>query len=156
MCLFVYFYILSQTGSLFPLGIMEAREKSRISGAKNFGEMIGQSGCHLNNGFEGKGTKGKILNMSGKIIHQVLWRGRVHLGDERVLPFNLQELVCICVIWLGRDFTRVMHDREMVMSLGVNSRSSRCPLGMKPVLPGASLPLVFPRTVKILSVVMAG
>lgn len=82
--------------------------------------------------------------------------GRVHLGDERAVSFNLQELVCICIIWLGKDFTRVMYDREMVMSLGVNSRSVRYPLGMKPVLPGAFLPPVFPRSVQILHVVIAG
>lgn len=59
------------------------------------------------------------------------------------------------IIWLGRDFTRVVYDNEMVMSLGVNSRSAQSPLGMKHVLPGAFLHLVRPRTVKILDVVMA-
>lgn len=59
------------------------------------------------------------------------------------------------IIWLGRDFTRVVYDNEMVMSLGVNSRSAQSPLGVKHVLPGAFLHLVHPRTVKILDVVMA-
>lgn len=30
------------------------------------------------------------------------------------------------IIRLGRDFTRVVYDNEMVMSLGVNSRSAQC------------------------------
>ena len=40
---------------------METRQNPDFYGAKDFGEMIGQSGCHLNNGFEGKGTKGEDI-----------------------------------------------------------------------------------------------
>lgn len=56
---------------------------------------------------------------------------------------------------MGRDFIRVVYDNEMVMSLGVNSRSAQSPLGVKHVLPDAFLQLVRPRTAKILDIVTA-
>lgn len=115
---------------------MDPTTESRSYRAKDFGEITGRSGYHLHNGFEAKGRKGKTLRMSGNIIHRVFVKGVesiLEMGESCPLIFKswfMSELEAgwYKITWMGRDFTRVVYNNEMVMRLGVNSRSAQCPL----------------------------